>query len=357
MKTLIQIVLVALIVGGVSAGGSYYWHQVQAKLAMAAEQAESAASDEVTDEENEEISDSTKEIDFSHRDTIDVTSEPMLSDDETGEPTPFADSKPEILELNTQPLVFGPPAGIRPPFDANADEAGDLINKLRARAAVTSRQERRMAEREDAMTLIVEDLRVEQANSAKMRKRILEETNRSLRTAEETQRATANERAALYRAAQMERTRMREEQAEERRLADEQVENIRREKEEALQSAENAMKTARDEQEELRKQLEESRNPKEIPDRSGSPEETANLKKSISIFDSMPVESTAKALQEFVDKGQTEAVVAILNGLKPKKAADVLALIQDTHPSLVADLLQRLKRYKKEVDSKPDAAK
>ena len=82
-------------------------------------------------------------------------------------------------------------------------------------------------------------------------------------------------------------------------------------------------------------------------DDSGTPEQNTNVKNLTPVMESMPVENAAKVLQDFVEKGRTEAVVVILNGMKPKKAANILAVIQDTQPELVSDLLDRLKRYQK----------
>ena len=349
MKTLIQIVLVALIIGGASAGGSFYWHQKLLKLAEAQKEL-LAAEEKIKEAKKQEARDSEALEDV---ETEDAEADHEMADAE--EPVPSKPVKPpvEMAEHFPAPTSFGPPAGVRPPWDKHGDEAGDLINTLRARAASTTRQERRVAEREDAMNLIFEDLRVEQANSANVRRRLLDESNVAFQNAEQARKATASERNALYRATEVERTKMKEQQAEERRIAEEEIQKLNREKEEAALAADNAMKAILEEQEELRRQLEVARNPPEVPDRSGSEEETANLKKLITVFDSMPVENTAKALQESVEKGQIDAVVAVLNGLKPKKSADVLSLIQQSKPSLVTDLLERLKRFKKGGDSKP----
>jgi len=239
MKMLIQIVLVALVVGGVSAAGSFYWHQQPAKSAAADAGTQPPKVDKPAD-------------DPSGTHPGDSASNPGSSDSDVVISTQS--------ELKAEPASFGPPVAIRPPFDPNGDEAGDLINALRIRAASASRQERRVIEREEAMKLIVEDLRVEQASSVKMKRRILDETNQSLRAVDDARLATEAERVAIY-----------EDQNEVRRNADEQIQSLRREKDEVAQSAENALKAIREEQEELRKQLDAIRN--DLARRNHQPQE------------------------------------------------------------------------------------
>ena len=347
MKMMIQIVLVALIFGGLSAGGSYFYHQKFAKKETPVETPDADESkdksDDETDADADDVDAVAKHDDAEHSGHSDAMNSDVAK---------VEDSKTEMAQAEPLPLPFGPPAGVRPPWNVNGDEAGDLINDLRARAAATTRQERRIAEREEAMKLIVDDLSYEQKRAKSTRKRLVDEANLAVRTAEEARRATAAERAALYRASESERKKIREEQAEERRLADEQIEKLRREKDESTQSAELALKTAQDELNEFKRQLEESRKPAESRDRSAMPEETANLKNMKSVLASMPDESAAQALQEFVKQGRTEAVVLILSGMNPKKAGNVLSLIQEEKPEIAADLLMRLKSFKK-----PEGAK
>ena len=340
MKILIQIVVVALLVGGLSAGGSFYWQHKLAQSAISPPEKVAEKSDTDDDEHTEAAEDP------------DVDSETEMAEEPPVEElkTPL----PEVIAANTS---FGPPVGMRPPYDADGDEAGDLISRLRARAISTSRQERRMVEREDAMKLIVEDLRREQAKSAKLRKRIHSETNLSLKAAQDLRSIAEAERTENQRSTEAERAKILEEQEEERRISDEQIESLRREKDEAVSAAEAALKAAQDEQEELKKQLETLRQPAAPVDRSGSPEETANLKKLTGVIDSMPAESTSKVLVELVEKGRVEAVVAVLNSMKPRKAAEVLSLISGTKPILAADLVERIKRLKKDAPLPADAAK
>lgn len=340
MKLLIQIVLVALIVGGASAGGSYYWHLTHPKLVAAAEE---SASDE------EEVA----KQDDSAMPTIPDT----LADEDPHNPPPVAEVKEPVKTAQAEPQFelgeapsesnFGPPVGVRPPWNQYGDEAGELINQLRNRAASTSRRERRIADREDVMNLIFDDLRVEQVNSAKLRRRIAEETNQAFRRAEDARRANAAERSAIYRATEAERAKFRQEQLDERRLADEQIQDLVREKEAAIDAAEAAVRAIREEQEDLKRQLEEARKPPEVVDDSGSEQETVNIKKLITLYDKMPADSVVSSLEEFVEKGQIDSVIAILDGMNPKKTTEVVVLMQKSQPTVVNNLLERLRRFKK----------
>ena len=226
MKSLIEIGVVALVVGGMSAAGSFYWHQqlqktaaAEAATAAAAAAVEAKATDPKSDAlaMTEIIPESMSEDPITHVETLKPQTENVASNTSSNKSSHVSE--------------FGPPVAARPPFNPTADEAGELINRLRTRAATASRQERRVAEREDAMKLIIDDLRLEQSNSTKVRQRIFEETNRSLRAVDEARRQTDSDRIAIQ-----------NEKVETRRNADEQIQEIRREKDEAALSAKNALK-------------------------------------------------------------------------------------------------------------------
>ena len=342
MKLLIQIVLVALIIGGLSAGGSFYWQQKMAKSAVIAPKP-----DDEHDPDSDEGVETSEEAEHAKEASVVADVEPVVE-----EPAPEP-PKPKPIAI---PESFGPPAAIRPPYDPNADEAGELISRLRARAVSTSKQERRVMEREEAMKMIIEDLRMVQSDAARLRKRMLEEADMSLTAAENLRKLVEAERADNLRATEEERTRIQEELEEERKVADDQIEALRREKEAAVVAAEEALKAAREEQEVLKQQLDAIRNPPPAIDRSGSPEETANLKKLSSVMNSMPADSTSKVLVELVEKGRTEAVVALLNAMKPRQSAEVISTISELKPQLAADLVERLKRLKKESANPPAPA-
>ena len=106
----------------------------------------------------------------------------------------------------------------------------------------------------------------------------------------------------------------------------------------------------------MKRQLEELRKPGGR-DKSGSPEETANLKKMVGVVDSMPPEDTAKILQELVEQGKIDAVVAVLDTMKPRQSAKVLSAITENDPILAADLVDRLKKLKKAATPPTEPAK
>jgi flagellar motility protein MotE (MotC chaperone) len=325
MKSLIEIGLVALVVGGASATASFYLKTPSRNQASV----ETVATAQADDKSSEQ----TKLSESSEAD-------PDAADDEAVKPADEVKTA-QTVERST----FGPPVAVRPPFDPNADEAGNLINRLRVRATSASRQERRLAEREDLMKLIVDDLHVEQKNSARLRQRISEEADQSLRAVDEALRETESERAAIQ-----------YEQAETRRSADEEIQELRREKDEAVSSSETLLKSIRDEQEEMKKQLEELRKSSQGRGKNGA-EDNANLKKMVGVVDSMPPEDTAKILQELIEKDQTESAVAILNAMKARQSAKVLSAITESDPILAADLIDRLKRLKRDREPPPDPPK
>lgn len=319
MKTLIQTVLVALIFGGLSAGGSFYWLKLNGKKPPTEAVAKTAkAEDEPKTSEDDESMETS--------DSQDASSSATLAADQTG----------AKIEAKPAPFSFGPPVAARPPYTPNADEAGDLIYKLRVRLASTTRQERRVAEREDAMKLIADDLNAELAKAAKLKKQLSEEQSQTIKSLGEARRAFDNEREMLY-----------EDLAKATRHNEERLQEAIREKDEAIKQAEDALKAAREEQDDLRKQLDDVRQPAKRKDQSGSPDQTVNLKKTAEMMDSMPPEDTATLLIETVNEGRTESVVAILNAMKPRVCAKVIPVIKESDPELAADLIARLNRLKK----------
>jgi flagellar motility protein MotE (MotC chaperone) len=334
MKTMIQIVLVALIFGGLSAGGSIYWLKLNAPKPdpEATAKADATEEKETTDEQPE----ATAETESSEVATTQT--------EDASKPADETDQLPAKPEKKTEPASFGPPVAARPPFSPTADEAGDLIYKLRVRLASSTRQERRVAEREDAMKLIVEDLRAEQTKAAQLKKRLLDEQTQSMKTIDAARKAIDTERDMFH-----------QDLADARREGEEKLQSALREKEDAVRSAEELVKNAREEQDELRKQLDDARNPANRVDRSGSPEQTANLKKTAKALESLPPEDTAKILKQTVLDGRTEAAVAILNAMKSRATADVISVITESDAELAAELVERLKRLKKDAVPTPPA--
>jgi len=301
MKSLIQIVLVALVMGGVSAAGSFYWKQWFAPPIPAVSPTETEAAPNAGVEAGEQ----PHEADPSHNDSGEHTT----AANHAVPPEP-KHSAPAVAEHVTEP-PYVPPVAARPPYVAEGDEAGQLITALRARVKAVDEAEVRLAERQSALKLIFDDLRSEQISATKIRQLVLDELGESSRLVDESLQSRRADDAAL--------------------------------------------RAARDEQESLRKQLETLRQsaPKVhdaagITDTSGSLEENANLKKLAAVYDTMPPENTAKVFQQLVKNSRTAAVVSLLNAMKERPTAKVLALISEADPVLAADLTERLKRLKKD---------
>ena len=166
MKMLIQIVVVALIAGGLSAAGSHFlnpwlnpWLE---KFSPSVAATDPSADATHTD-------DPSAPTDGSAEGAAPETEATALAVEVISPPAATA----------FEPLDLEPPVAIRPPFSPESDEAGILINELRARAASASNQERRLSERQEALELIFDDFRVEQINSAKIRQRIFDAMNQS----------------------------------------------------------------------------------------------------------------------------------------------------------------------------------
>jgi flagellar motility protein MotE (MotC chaperone) len=203
---------------------------------------------------------------------------------------------------------------VRPPYTPEGDEAGRLINQLRERSRVATETERKLAERQDAMQLIFDDLRAEQASALKVRQRLSGELKESQLAAEAALQAVEAERTALR----------------------------------------NDLLAAKKERDALRKQLEKPDAP--TPSGSGTvsvdtPEDNVNIKKMADVFDSMPAENVAKVFEQLVKNKRTPAVVSLLNAMKERSAAKALGIIAETNAELAADLTDRLKRLKSSKDN------
>ncbi len=334
MKTLIQFVVVALIVGGLSAGGSFYVLQneknAQADKSKLAADADAKAAAESSAMNHESIGDA--KVDEGEM------PDPVAVKPQSKTPIPFSEA-----------LVLEPPVGARPSYVSESDEAGVLINKLRMRESSTIDRERRLLERQETMELILGDLRVEQSEAAKTRQRYTETMQGSLQSIDELRKVTDTERGAGI-----------EMQNALRRKADEKTKALRKEKEMAMEAAEEAIKSARSEREaaeaavkearrerdELQRKLDEMSVPGENRDLSGSPEKNANLAKLAKLFDGMPPENTASILLEMLKKGKNDGVVAVIDKMTPRISAKVLSSIAESKPTVAVDLAERLKQFK-----------
>lgn len=332
MKTVIQIVMVALVVGGLSAGGSFYWRQQLAKSVASAVDAKIKDLERAWDGElTREIADdeqTAEKRDVDDEDKIDST------------PTPTANI------ASTESTSPGPAAAVRPPFDEFGDEAGNLINIVRKKAAAVSHKEKQVVEREEAMNLILSDLRFEQAHATRLKKTLLAESKRAYKAANQLSRNASAETSATEKADGSDGSTAKDSSTDEQGAANPKVDGLLRDKAEAMHAAENANSMIRSELEELRKQIQELQTPKEPVDRSGMPEEIGNIKKTAERLDSMPPEETAKILKEMVEKRRVAGVIAILNTMDSRQSAKVLSAISSESPELAAELVERLKKLK-----------
>lgn len=323
MKTLIQLVLVAALVGGASAVGTVFWQsRMGAPIAAGSDGAphdQAAATDAATPTDAEPT---PADAATSHAAVDDHAVPPSPAGDEN----PLAAAEPPRTHLEVpggaadaphpSPDRGEAPIAIRPPYTPEGDEGGALINLLRERARTAVEKERRMAERQDAIKLIFDDLRAEQAQTLRIREQLMKELQASRQAVDSALQAIDSERNSL-----------RLEQAEIRK------------------STEEALRAANDERDKLKKQLEKATSPApEKPPESA--EDNANLKKMAAVFDSMPADNVAKVFEQLVKNKRTDAVVALMNSMKERQAAKVLAVIAETNTALAADLADRLKRLK-----------
>lgn len=345
MKTLIQFVVVALIFGGLSAAVTVFTQMRTAVLTLASSEAEPAKSTEPPKPEEAvapvapAVGEHAESAAPSHPDA--GTSEehaevPVTPIEERHDLPAKIDSRAPVPPAPAQhDPIHDPvaaedanklkdvPVAVRPAYAPEGDEAGALINLLRERSRNTADVERRLAERQDAMQMIFEDLRAEQARTLKIRQKLSSELKASRESLDTALKIIDEERVALQR-----------DQAATRK------------------AAEDAVRSANEERDKLRKQLEQ---PAASPatadgarsnDTAGPPEDNVNLKKMAAVFDSMPAENVAKVFEQLVKNKRPDAVVALMNAMKERQSAKVLGLIAESNPELAADLTDRLKRLK-----------
>ena len=333
MKTLVQLAMVALIFGGLSAAGTFF---MQPRTVPTVAAADGDHAKPTTDPASDKAE--PTESDPSHEHHADQSGDKAAAPfDEhalaAAEPPRGPHHAPPVKPVD--PLGQGPAGAdagdnrpeariaVRPPYTPEGDEAGGLINLLRDRSRLATETERRLAERQDAMQLIFEDLRAEQARTIKIRQRLSTELNESRQSVD-----------AALQAIETERTAIQKDQAETRK------------------SAEEALRAANAERDKLRKQLEKATAAPSTSDSAassdlgGSPEDNVNLKKMAGVFDSMPAEDVARVFEQLVKNKRIPAVVSLMNSMKDRQAAKVLVVIAGTNAELAADLTDRLKRLK-----------
>ena len=327
MKTLIQLIVVAVIFGGISAAATLFLQpQTVASVAgaddpeKAAESTDKAEKPKGEKESSDHHSDGHETHDTDHAEKPAEVDEHALAAAEPprGHSDPHADPATHHSSDHSKPEAR---VAVRPPYTPDGDEAGAIINLLRERSRIATENERKLAERQDAMQLVFEDLRAEQARTLKIRQRLSAELKESRQAVD-----------AALEAIDVERSTILKDQAETR------------------QAAEEAVRIANEERDKLRKQLEKATNPQSDPEKTSgegaSGDENANLKKMAAVFDTMPAENVAKVVEQLVKTNKTDAVVSLLNVMKDRQTAKVLGLITETNPQLAAELSDRIKRLK-----------
>lgn len=338
MKTLIQLVVVALIFGGISATATIFTQKQAAPTVAAADgqpPIEAAAPHEDAAPSDAKPADPKAAAGEPKLEVIDdkqpaapeenplAAAESPRGPQAASKRSPIPEGEPGHGDASKE--TSPPPearVAVRPPYTPEGDEAGALINLLRDRARLATETERRLAERQDAMQLIFEDLRSEQAQTLKIRQRLANELKESREAVDAEFQIVETERAS-----------------------------IKKDVEEARRAADAAIRAAVEERDKLRKQLEKSTTPtpEESPrsnSTAGTPEDNLNIKKMAAVFDGMPADSVAKVFEQLVKNKRTEAVISLMNAMKERQAAKVLATISDTNAELAADLTDRLKRLK-----------
>lgn len=337
MKTLIQLALVAIVVGGISAAVTIFTQKPaaptvagadgQAPAASASGDAKPSDADKHSEPKSEEQgSPDPQSGDGDEKKADPVDENPLAAAEPPRTHPPKSSKAPENDHAAPAPAAEPVPearVAVRPPYTPEGDEAGALINLLRERTRAATEAERRLAERQDAMQLIFEDLRSEQALTARIRQKLTNEFKLSRLAVETAQQSLTDERAQLQK-----------QQDETRRLAEE------------------AIRAANEERDRLKKQLEKPASPDAATEggttgsTAGTPDENANLKKMATVFDSMTPENAAKVFEQLVKNKKTDAVVALMNAMADRKVGKVLGLISESNPGLAADLTDRLKRLR-----------
>lgn len=346
MKTFLQLLTVAIVFGGLSAAATLFLKPVVTPALASSDLnagTSTATAASHTDKPAGKISE-TDPIDSPADSQHSEPEEPVVKDSEHLDESALAAAEPprghhadvphtgpgDTTHSETPGNATDRPearVAVRPPYTPEGDEAGGLINLLRERSRIATQTERKLAERQDAMQMIFDDLRAEQARTLKIRQRLTNELNLSRLAVD----------AALL-AVDAERTELHKNMAE------------------SQQAADAAVRAANEERDKLKAQLEKSavateRDANGSSAEGGSPEDNANLKKMAAVFDSMPAENVAKVFEQLVKNKRMPSVVALLNVMKDRHSAKVLSVITESNPELAAELSDRLKRLKSTSDS------
>lgn len=285
MKTVLQIILVAALFGGASAGGTIFWRKHQAELQSALQRAEAAEAK--------------------------ATENPLAALEKPPEPTTPAEpqSEEDVPEL---------PVAVRPPYVEGADEASQLVVSLNQRLRATQEKEQRLFDRQEALKLIFADIRSEQVELNKLQRTIGEELNKSSESVRESLKAAQSERDLLR----------------------QELESLRTPPTKVDSNATDASPpTPADPTNANSADGANLENPKDAA--TSNP---ATLKRLGAIYDSMPSEVVAEVLQQLTKSGRESAAIQILQTMKDRQAAKVLGNIGAADAAQAASLTQKLQR-------------
>ena len=269
MKTVIQLVLVTLLFGGISASATWYWQKQQSELQSAIQRAEQAE---------------TK------------AAESPLSALEKPKVDPDAEVEPAEAPAD-------PPVAVRPSYVEGVDETSQLVVSLNQRLRATQDKERNLNERQEALKLIFADIRSEQAEINKRRQEANDELGKSSQSVREEMKAMQDERDQLR----------------------QELDSLRPTPSKTDNAASGSESAATDASSKI----------------SSDP---AMLKRLGAIYDSMPAEVVAEVLQQLAKQGRDAIVVQLLQNMKDRQAAKVLATIAASDPAKAASLTELLKR-------------
>lgn len=285
MKTMIQLVLVMALFGGAAAGGTFYWQKFQTELKAANERAEVAEAKAAED--------------------------PLRELQKPTEPEPVAETHKE----DEKPVVE-PPVAARPPYVEGVDETSQLVIALNQRLRVTQEKEQKLDERQEALKLIFADVRAEQAAINKLRQQVSDEFQKSSQSAQDALKSTQAERDLLR----------------------EELKNLK-----TVPAPSDA--PGSDPQSPTSPDAAAPNSSSKKSESTKTETDPATLKRLGAIYDSMPADVVAEVLLQLTKQGRDSVVVEILQSMKDRQAAKVLAAIGADDAAKAATLTEQLKQH------------
>ncbi len=261
VKTLIQGILVLALAHGAAFGGAFFMQK------KAANEAAAKAAAAVEAEKQDEAAKKAEKV---------IVSEPPASAIERRNPD-------EIDEIKV-------PVAVDARFVPGAEETEILARGLAERNAALNRREELLAERQEAMNLILDDFRSEQDLVSKLRKRVDEE----------------------------------------------------------LASATNVLA----EQAKLLDGPKDGNKAKSTATTDGT-DDVASLKKVALVYDNMQADAASKIFIQMCEDNLTDTVVKLMAAMKDRQAAKVLAEMSMTQADLAAQLTDKLRKLKQGTPAAP----